>query len=132
MIAAYQGTIFRVLAEETLDLIVGERCEPLRQLYELYGCASSAFITAYSPYSVAVSATENTIAQKKLEEELTRYSIRYIAGIGEDREGLWPGEPSVLALGLSLSEAKSWGTEFKQNAIVWTPGDLTPQLVLLR
>ena len=54
------------------------------------------------------------------------------SGFGEDGEGLWPGEPSFLALGVSLDTAKSLGVEFHQNAIVWASEDATPQLILLR
>jgi hypothetical protein len=71
------------------------------------------------------------VALKQLQEELGSRSTPFIDGIGEDVTGQWPGEPSVLALGLSLDTAKNYGVQFEQNAIVWAGTDACPQLILL-
>ena len=131
-IEAYEATNFRVLGEPTFDLKIGQPSAPLRRLYKKYGCTSSAFVTAWNPRSKRVSDADNTAAQTQLEHGLTESSIPFIAGIGEDPAGQWPGEPSVLALGLDLDAAEALGVRFKQNAIVWAASDANPQLVLLR
>jgi len=131
-IAAYTATSYRVNQREPFALKIGEASGPLRKLYEDYGCLSAAFITACNPYSMAVSADENAAAQSRLEGKLKAASIPFIAGNGEDPSGQWSGETSVLAFGLSLDAAKSFGVEFLQNAIVWAGDDAIPKLILLR
>ena len=131
-IAAYTETVYRVFGDTAFEIIIGQSCESLGILYKKFGCNSSAFITAFNPKGVPISEAENTSAQLNLEERLRQSSIQVIDGIGVDSAGRWPSESSVLALGLSLDEAKYWGTEFQQNAIVWIPVDITPQLILLR
>jgi hypothetical protein len=131
-IAAYTATRYRVNQREPFALKIGKASAPLRKLYEDYNCSSAAFITTWNPYSMAVSADENTEAQSRLEDRLIAEAIPFIAGIGEDPSGQWSGETSVLALGLSLDAAKSFGVEFLQNAIVWAGDDSIPKLILLR
>ena len=131
-IAAYTATSYRVNQREPFALKIGEASAPLRKLYEEYNCSSAAFITACNPYNMAVSADENAAAQSRLEDKLIAASIPFFAGIGEDPSGQWSGETSVLALGLNLDTAKSFGVEFLQNAIVWAGNDAIPKLILLR
>jgi hypothetical protein len=131
MIAAYRATNYRVLAPVPFVLNVGQPSEPLRRLYHEHECRSAAFITAWNPLSVRVSDACNAATQRRLEDLLNARSIPFIKGIGEDPAGLWPGEVSVLALGLSLDAAKSLGIDFKQNAIVWAGADAMPELILL-
>ena len=91
-IAAYEATHFRVLGEPTFVLKIGQPSAPLRQLYKEYGCTSATFITAWNPRSVRTSDANNTAAQTQLERDLTERSIPFIAGIGKDPAGQWPGE----------------------------------------
>ena len=58
--------------------------------------------------------------------------VTFLAGLGEDPSGVWPGEPSVLVLGMSRSEAERIGREFGQLAIVWSAESAIPELVALR
>jgi hypothetical protein len=132
LIAAYNATRYRVFTDEEFDLRIGQSSARLRDLYQNYGCLSAALITAWNPYSAATSEVDNVAAQGRLEGKLSAGSIPFIEAIGEDVEMKWPGEPSVLALGLNLDAAKSLGIEFLQNAIVWAGKNAAPQLVLLR
>ena len=61
-----------------------------------------------------------------------RFSLEFVAGIGQHPSNQWPGEPSYLVFGLTLEAAKTLGTRLEQNAIVWNGSDGTPQLILLR
>ena len=131
-ITGYRAAIYRVFGEIPFVLKIGQPSEPLRNLYGKYRCASSAFITGWNPYSVAASDVENVAAQSRLESKLRERSIPFIAGVGEDSAGIWPGEQSILVLGITLDVAISFGVDFHQNAIVWVSEDVTPQLILLR
>ena len=130
-VAAYEATNYRVFSDPQFVINIGQPSKRLWQLYEVYGCASAAFITAWNPSSVPTSTDANAAAQARLQEELGSRSTPFIDGIGEDATGQWPGEPSVLALGLCLDTAKDYGVQFEQNAIVWAGTDTCPQLILL-
>ncbi len=78
---------------------------------------SWAFITAWNPGSRQLSRPENERRQKALVRELTgRYRLFPGAGIGDD--GNWPPELSVLALGISETDAIARGRAWGQFAIL--------------
>ena len=52
-----------------------------------------------------------------------------IDGVGKHPSNNWPGEGSVLVLGLDLEAAKSLGRHYEQHAFVWAAGDGLPELV---
>ncbi len=52
-----------------------------------------------------------------------------IDGIGKHTSNNWPGEVSVLVLGLDLEAAKSLARHYEQHAFVWAAGDGVPELV---
>jgi hypothetical protein len=132
LIAAYRATNYRVLGQNPFVLKISQPSAPLRKLYDKYGCRSAAFLTAWNPFSRPTANDENSRLQALLEIELSGVSTALIPGIGEDSSGQWPGEESTLALGLSLSDAKSIGIRFKQNAFVWIDGDANPELLILK
>ena len=132
LIAAYRETEYRVMANRPFVLRIDEPCAELLALYETSQLACATFITAYNPFSQAVSHAQNTERQADLAKELRRRRLTLLEGIGEHPTGDWPGEPSYLALGLSLEAAKSLGQRYEQNAIVWCGADGVPQLVLLK
>ena len=132
LIAAYNATRYRVFTDIPFILRIGQRSPHLLQLYIKYNCLSATLITAWNPYSVITSESDNTTAQLRLETVLLERSIPSISAIGEDPELKWSGEESVLALNLNLNTAKELGIEFQQNAVVWSGQDAIPQLVLLR
>ena len=69
---------------------------------------------------------------EKLKNVLRARSLRWLEGLGQHPSNQWPGEPSVLILGLSLAAAKVLAEDFEQNAFVWSGAGAMPQLVLLR
>jgi hypothetical protein len=132
LIAAYNATRYRVFADETFDLRIGQKSNQLSSLYQKHDCLSALLITAWNPYSAVTSEGDNRAAQDRLESKLLAGSVPFITAIGQDAKLKWPGEESVLALGLSLDAAKSLGIEFLQNAILWSDQDAIPKLVMLR
>ncbi len=132
LVAAYNSTNYRVLGQEPFDLRIGQASDPLLGLYEEYRCASAALITAWNPFSVAASNSDNAAAEARLERELVGRSIPFIKAIGEDTSGGWPSETGVLALGITMDVAKTIGNDFRQNAIVWIAEDGVSQLIILR
>lgn len=131
-IAAYLETHFMVQSERPFTLIVGKLCVPLVELYRSHSTHSAAFITAYNPYSKLHSDDENRAFNEELILDLNRLNITAIPGVGQDPAGKWPGEPSLLALGIEEDLARQLGNKYEQNAIVWCGSNAVPKLILLR
>lgn len=132
LIQAYRETEFRVAAPEPFTLSVGQASQALQSLYKLHKSDSAAYVTAWNPYSEETGPEQNNAAQARLEAELKLRALAYIPGVGQHPSQQWPGEPSVLVLGLSLEAAKVLGKDYGQNAIVWCGPDAVPELTLLR
>lgn len=132
LIDAYQSTLFNVIGPPRFTLQIGEASPQLEELYRAHKVATAAFLTAWNPHSEERPKEENYRAQVQLETEVNSLAAAVLPGMGQDPYGERPGEPSILALGLSRDVASSLGAQYRQNAIVWVGDDLVPVLVLLR
>ncbi len=132
LVAAYRTTDYRVdLEGGTFTLRVGEYSPELARLLATTTLSSAGFITAYNPYSIARNDAENRAAHASLRDSCAAMGLRIIDGVGVGRTGDWPGEASLLVLGLDLAAAQRLGEDFGQNAIIWVGSDAVPQLILL-
>ena len=129
---AYRATHFNVVEPKPFTLRIGAFSPDLLALYDTHDVLSAAFLTAWNPFSAETARHDNEAAQKRLLARLEEMQTVVFSGIGEDASGQWPGEPSVLALGISRDQAVQLGNEFRQNAIVWIGEDCVPTLVFLR
>jgi hypothetical protein len=133
LLAAYQATEYWVGASpEPFCLRVSQHSAALERLLGDSGCRSAAFMSAHNPFSEPRPAHANAIAHERLKRTLERQSMRLIEGVGRDSGGSWTEEKSVLALEISLPNARKVGAAFLQNAIVWAGRDAVPRLILLR
>jgi hypothetical protein len=136
LVQAYRETHYWVIADAAavvpFVLRVDEASKVLAGLHKEFGVDCSAFVTACNPWSESLTDEENFKRMEKLRHALRTRSLRWLEGIGQHPRNLWPGEPSVLVLGLSLAAAKVLAQDFEQNAFVWSGSDARPQLVLLR
>lgn len=133
LIAAYRAAHYEVSGvTPPFVLHVDVASAPLAALHQARGVACSAFLTACNPQGVAVAPAVNAEAQRRLEAELHRVGYPCVAGFGRDPDGCWPGEASLLVLGLARDRAIRVAGRFEQNALVWAGADATPALVLLR
>lgn len=94
------------------------------------GC--SAFLSACNPRGVLLGATENGQRHRQLLERLDTLGFRYWPGFGADPAGRWPGESSVLILGIGRRWACRLGRHCDQNALLWSGPEAIPRLILLR
>ena len=132
LIGAYEVTNFHVRAEPAFTLNVGKVSKELKALLKQNNVTSASFITAWNPYSKSLSDEENKARNNELKNELIIRSLKFIDGFGQDQLGQWSGEDSFLVLGIELEASKKLGSQFEQNAIVWSDKDAIPQLILLR
>lgn len=131
-IEAYEETNYFVQGSSPLTLNIGVKNHYLADLHKANGVESSAFITAWNPYSKPFDKKENKNFQAVLVKELTILSLPIIEGVGQHPSNKWPCEESFLVLGISLEAAKILGIKYQQNAIIWNDSGATPQLILLR
>ena len=132
LIQAYIETDYVVHTQPAITLRVNEQSPQMMKLHKQHRVACSAFITAFNPYSQPCTPEVNLSRQQELICELKVRSLKFIEGIGQHSSNDWPGEPSLLVLGLSLEAAKTLGSRFEQNALLWLGADGIPELVLLR
>jgi hypothetical protein len=131
LVEAYLRTEYRVDdPPQAFVLRVNEASAPLRACHDAFGVECSAFITAWNPRSQAVPLHENEAAMARLRQRLAAMELRCLRGEGVDPAGDWPGEPSLLVLGLDRGAAVSLGAQFEQNAVVCAGADGIPRLVL--
>ncbi|WP_367189904.1 DUF3293 domain-containing protein [Burkholderia sp. Ed8] len=130
-IQAYRETLYCVEGEWSMTLRVGQRSKALAALQEASGVESSAFLTAWNPYSRKCDDGTNVNRQQALADELTAMGLRFVPGVGRHPSSTWT-EPSFLVLGVSFEAAKRLGMQYEQNAIIWCGAKVMPELVLLR
>jgi hypothetical protein len=131
-IQAYLETEYIAFGDASTTLKVGQANLKLAALHKAYDVKYSVFITACNPFGEDCSAEFNAACHEALAHELKRLGLVAIDGIGQHPSNNWPGEASYLVLGLPFEAAKALGTQCRQNAIVCSADDATPQLVLLR
>lgn len=130
--AAYRHTAFRVSgAAPAFVLRIDQFSAPLAALHQTRRVHSSAFISACNPRSEVQTDAVNAARQAQLKDRLRAHNLEWLDGIGEDPDGRWPGEPSVLVLGIDPVLACQLGEDFGQNAIVCCPESAVPELVIL-
>ena len=129
---AYRRTEFRVADRGwSFVLKVDQPSSVLAACHEAYGVTCSAYLTAWNPCSEPTALEINRSAQLRVETELTAAGLPFIRGEGVDPSGRWPGEPSVLVLGISGDDAQRLGRAYGQNAIVAAGQDAVARLVIL-
>lgn len=130
LLDAYRATHYRVEHPAgAFTLRISQQSPELVNLMQASGQVCAAFITAWNPYSQPRSPEENATAQQRLLAELSDMGYVSIPGTGLDPFGQWPGEESLLVLGLPKADAIRLGRKYSQNAVVWAGEDAIPQLL---
>jgi hypothetical protein len=133
LVAAYLRTEFRV-ADRGWSFVLrhDEYSKVLEECHRAFGVSCSAYITAWNPRSEPTSREVNEAAQARFEVELQAAGLEFLRGVGVDPTSTWPGEPSLLVLGISGGDAQRLGVAYRQNAIVLAGRDAVPRVVMLK
>jgi hypothetical protein len=120
LLEAYRRTAF--IAETPagrLSLRIGARSAELDALLAVHGVGTWAYVTAFNPGSVSLTAVENSARQRQLEHTVMDMGLVSYPGqgVGDDRR--WPPEPSLLVLGIAREAASHLGRQYGQLAIVY-------------
>ena len=120
LIKAYRQAVYEVQTnKQDHSLRIGEVNHQLVEVMKQRQVTTAAYLTAFNPYSQQLSLDENIVAQEHLVADLDSLAISYLKGRGRDAAELWPAEPSVLALGITLLDAEIIADRYGQNAFVW-------------
>ncbi len=129
---AYLATDYKVNTAEPFVLNVGQLSTELAEWFQTNNEDQAAYITAWNPFGEKISDDENHVAEQKLITEIESRGLSYLKGESIDPSGLWPSEPSLLVLGISLESAKLLVKRYHQDGFIYIGDDTKPQLILLR
>jgi hypothetical protein len=129
LIQAFKETEYFVHTEPAFKMQIGLHCPELARLLAERNVQCTAFVTAWNPFSQALSLEENEERQQALKAELKKSGMSFIDGIGQHPSNQWPGEPSFLILNLNRASATELAAQYKQHAFVWSGETALPELV---
>jgi hypothetical protein len=129
LMQAFAETHYIVHHEAPFVMHIGQPCPELKALMAEHNALSAAFITPCNPFSRRLREKENLVRLISLRAHLKLRRLTCIDAIGQHPSSTWPGEMSVLVLGIDLEAAKSLSRHYEQHAFVWVAGDGVPELV---
>jgi hypothetical protein len=128
LLEGYQATCYSIL-NPNIDIYLGKENEVLRSFLKEQSFDSWCFITAWNPFSKALSLEENIALNKKLENDLSIYTI--FPAAGKDTLGDWPPEPSLFVANITEDQAIALGKKYQQNAILYGTFNEPARLITL-
>lgn len=131
LLAAYRAALYVVFADPELVIRVGVHDPKVDRWLERRNAKAAAYLTAANPGSEIRSTQENQRSAAELQLALHRRGYRTISGESRDPIGIWPNEPSLLALDLPRDDAQAFGRLHGQNAFVYVRVGEGPELVVV-
>ena len=116
---AFDETYYVVHRQPPFTLRIGQHSPDLDALLKSMACEGAAFITAWNPMCQPLSDEENQQRQLALTEELKALGLEVFPGTGQHPDNGWPGEASLLVMGLKLQAARQLSRKYGQMAFVW-------------
>jgi hypothetical protein len=126
---AFQETHFIVYHQPPFTLRIGQPSPELDALLQASGYDCAAFITAWNPMCQTLDVTENQRRQQSLKSELDARDLIALLGIGQHPSNGWPGEESILVLGLQFDAARALAKTYGQLAFVWVDINQPAELI---
>jgi Protein of unknown function (DUF3293) len=126
---AFEETDYIVHHEPPFILRIGQRSPELDALLQAIGDDCAVFLTAWNPMSQTLDLSENRQRQASLTDELAARELTNLPGIGQHPDNGWPGEESVLVLGLQFEAAQALAKSYGQLAFVWAEINQSPELI---
>jgi hypothetical protein len=116
---AFEETHFIVHHRPAFTLRIGQSSSDLDALLRRTGHDCAVFITAWNPMCRSLSDSDNDDRQQALLCELHFRKLRWVPGIGKHPTNGWPGEASLLVLGVQRSDAEDLVKMFEQMACLF-------------
>jgi len=133
LLHSYRHARYRVHAPGgNIDLHIDRPSAALAKLLRIRGVRGAAFLTASNPKSRIRPGGWNDAANRRLRNAVRALGLATLPGVGLAERGRWPGEQSLLVLGISRAQALHLGRRFEQHAVVWMESDARPVLLICR
>ena len=116
LLEAYKATCYEILNPK-IEIFIGQENEELQTFLKENEIKSWCFITAWNPYSRALSKDENEELNSQLKNDLKPYKI--YSAQGKDSIGNWPPELSFFVANIDENDAIALGKKYQQNAFVY-------------
>jgi hypothetical protein len=128
----YRASNYRVdLGNTHLVIRIDQPHAEVDALLAHHGCLSWTFLTAYNPGSLLLPAVENRVRQERMQREVNAAGWVFYPGEGVGTDG-WPGEESLLVLGIDVTAALALARRHGQLALVFGRRGETAQLLWTR
>ena len=88
-----------------------------------------SLMTAHNPYSRPLCERDNQALQQRLADMLSVHNYRTLPATGRSNDGHWQ-EASLLVLNISRDLARTLGSRFQQNAVVFAEAGGPVELLL--
>ena len=128
LLFGYEATCYSIVNPK-IDIYLKKENTELNFLLKTNKFNSWCFITAWNPFSKALSLEQNKELNLLLEADLDGYII--FPGEGKDTIGDWPPEISFFVGNITREQAIFLGKKYKQNAIVFGAVAELPELIVL-
>ena len=128
LLEAYKATCYEII-QPKIAIYIEKENEALQTFLKENEIINWCFITAWNPYSNALSQEENSSLNESLRLDLKDYKI--LEAQGKDTIGNWPPEPSFFVANISEDQAIALGKKYQQNAIVYGTINETARLITL-
>jgi hypothetical protein len=128
LLLGYEATCYSVVNPK-IDIYLKKENAVLNSFLREHNFTSWCFITAWNPFSKALSLEKNKELNALLEADLKDYTI--FPAEGKDTLGDWPPEISFFVGNISREKAIFLGEKYEQNAIVFGTVDELPELIIL-
>ena len=128
LLAGYQATCYSILNPK-IDIYLDKENEAFQSFLKDQHIERWCFITAWNPFSKALTLDENISLNKVLEADLKNYTV--FPAEGKDTLGDWPPEISFFVANISKKQANFLGKKYEQNAIVYGEVEKIDKLIIL-
>ena len=131
LLEAYLSTTYEV-KDLGLKIKIGEENWDLEEFLVDNNVFTWAFISAYNPFSNALSFAENEGKHSILVKKVIDLNLVFREGFGIPAKNNWEPEKSLLILDITKLKAIELGKEMLQNAILFGRMGGVPELVFLK
>ena len=118
LVLAYESTIFVVSDSPEVALHIGDGASTHSEWLNRHKAKTATIITAFNPFSAALSEEANEVRQKTLKSQVRAAGLSYLEAAGHDPSGKWPPEASICVWDAPENLLDDWLIEFGQYAVV--------------
>lgn len=130
LLEAFECTDYHIFGDAPLIVQPGILTPDADRFFCDRGIETAIVLTAWNPMGIATPIIDNEAAQAMLIEDLNRRGMAHIPAEGRGRDGLWPAEPSLFVLGVTLQVAHELAAAHRQAAFLFLRRGAAPEVIV--